>query len=131
MTRAELAAQLAAWRRCTRASATPGPWRAESHPHRGSVHDHGEKIAETWCGTHEGHGGTNAAFIAAARDAVPVLIGALRNAWAARDEAQAQLAVAQQVCDAAVEAEREACAAVADERARCCGTCAVAMTKAE
>ena len=63
--------------------ATPGPWVSHAtSDHRGMVCVEErsaywvETVAECYCGAHDGHGAANAAFVAAARTALPALLDA-------------------------------------------------------
>jgi hypothetical protein len=71
------------------AAATPGPWRAET--------DYRDDTTVLYTAVHEGEGwvvaeGTlvhDAAFIAAARTAVPALVAEVRRLWRVEDAAKA------------------------------------------
>ena len=71
-------------------AATPGPWETDGHPSTADVSGPGGRhtIATVWLGEDE-RGPANAAFIAAARSAVPALLDALEEAEADRDRERA------------------------------------------
>ena len=85
------------WRRLAEA-ATPGEWEMRHPPRRGTYKvRHTDDDGLHWYIAQDVPFGENAAFIAAARAAVPALCDALEAAWRERDALAAELAAVKAV----------------------------------